>query len=172
MLAGPTETRFGRGLESQPEAKGFAHQTVCPQGCAENFMTGVWKKSGWRHFVLGLCVAFAGAACSTTPSPPQPATHVVLIWMKHPDSPYDRARLIRGARTLQMMPGVVRVDTGRTVPIENDQTDRSFDLGVAITFRDRAALERYEGDPRRAAAMERYLGPLVRRYVVYDVSSR
>ncbi len=134
-------------------------------------MRTLWKMS-WGRVALGLCLALAGAACRTTPTSPQPATHVVLMWMKHPDSTYDRARLIRGARSLQMMPGVVRVDTGRTVPMENDQTDRSFDLGVAITFRDRAALGRYERDPRRAAALERYLSPLVQRYVVYNLGSR
>lgn len=94
------------------------------------------------------------------------------MWMKRPDSIYDRTQLIHAARSLQMMPGVVRVDTGRTVPMENDQTDRSFDLGVAITFRDRAALQRFEHDPRRASAMERYLSPLVQRYVVYDLGTR
>lgn len=135
-------------------------------------MICVWKKSGWVQGALGFCLAFAGAACSTTPAPPAPATHVILMWMKHPDSTYDRAQLIRAARSVQMMPGVVRVDTGRTVPMENDQADRSFDLGVAITFRDRAALQRFERDPRRTSGMERYLSPLVQRYVVYNLGTR
>ena len=135
-------------------------------------MKADWKMSVWRQIALTLCVAFAGDACSTTPETPHPVQRVVLMWLKHPESANDRAQLVRAAHSLQMMPGVVRVDTGRTVPMENDRTDRSFDLGVAITFRDRASLERYERDPRRSAAMERYLQPLVQRYVVYNLGTR
>lgn len=107
-----------------------------------------------------------------TPAQPQPVVHVVLLWLKHPGSAADRAQLIRAAHSLRMMPGVVRVDAGRTLPLPATETDRSFDLGVAITFRDRAALQRYERDPRQAEAMERYLRPLVRRSVAFNSGVR
>ena len=103
---------------------------------------------------------------------PQPVTHVVLMWLKHPESAADRAQLVRAAHSLRMMPGVLRVETGRTVRGLGPEVDRSFDLGVVITFRDRAALERYEEDPRHSGAMERYLRPLVRHYEVYNLGVR
>ena len=115
------------------------------------------------HFLL---------ACGTMPAPSPTVTHVVLMWLKHPGRSADRAQLIRAAHSLRMIPGVLRVEAGRAVPALPPGVDRSFDLGVVITFRDRAALQRYEKDPRHLEAMRRYLRPLVRRYEVYNLSGR
>ena len=67
---------------------------------------------------------------------------------------------------------MLSVQAGHAVPALAPGADRSFDLGVVITLRDRAALQRYEKDPRHADAMRRYLRPLVRRYEVYNLSGR
>jgi Stress responsive A/B Barrel Domain len=119
---------------------------------------------------LAMCLFLPG--CGTMPAPAPTVTHVILIWMKHPHRSTDRAKLRRAAYSLRMMPGVLRVEAGRTVPALPPGLDRSFDLGVVITFRDQAALQRYEKDPRHLEAMRRYLRPLVRRYEVYNFSSR
>ena len=119
---------------------------------------------------LVMCLCVPG--CGTLPAPTPTVTHVALIWMKHPDRSADRAKLRRAAYSLRMMPGVLQVEAGRTVPALPPGLDRSFDLGVVITFRDQAALQRYEKDPRHLEAMRRYLRPLVRRYEVYNFSSR
>ncbi len=108
--------------------------------------------------------------CSTVPVEPHPVAHVVLMWLKRPDQAGDRAQLVRAAHSLQMMPGVVRVKTGRELPPMNREVDQSFDLAAVITFRDQAALQRYEGDARHRA--ERYLAPLVRRYAIYNIDAR
>jgi hypothetical protein len=118
----------------------------------------------WSSILLG--------ACLTTPPFSPSVTRVVLMWLKHPGRSADRAQLIRAARSLRMIPGVLRVQTGRTVPTLVPGADRSFDLGVVITFRDRAALQRYEKDPRHLEAMRRYLRPLVRRYEIYNLTGR
>lgn len=120
--------------------------------------------------VLAICLFLLG--CGTLPAPSPAVTHVVLMWLKHPDRGADRAQLIRAAHSLRMIPGVMRVEAGRAVPALAPGVDRSFDLGVVITFRDRAALRRYEKDPRHLEAMRRYLRPLVRRYEVYNLSAR
>ncbi len=39
---------------------------------------------------------------------------------------------------------------------------------VLFTFRDRAALHRFEKDPQHAAAIKSILKPLVKRYVVFN----
>lgn len=135
-------------------------------------MHGIRKKTGDGKFLLVLGLMLATAGCGTTPSQSQPVQHIILMWLVHPGSVADRAQLVRAARSLQMMPGVLRVKTGREVPLPNAEADRNFDLGVVITFRDRAALQRYEKDPRHADAMQRYLQPLVRRYVVYNLGTR
>ena len=124
------------------------------------------------NILLALGLVLASASCSTTPTAPQPVQHVVLMWLERPESAADRAQLVRAARSLQMMPGVVRVETGRNVPSPNTEADRDFDLGVVITFRDRASLQRYEKNPRHTEEMQRYLKPLVRRYAVYNLGTR
>ncbi len=136
-------------------------------------MTRPWKNLRGENLALALCLAFAVAACTTSPpSAPQPFTQVVLVWLKNPSSTTDRAQLIRAAQALRMMPGVVKVSTGRAAPLPPAATDRSYDLDVVVTFRDRAAYERYRRDPRHARAMERFLRPLVQRYEIYGQGNR
>ena len=112
------------------------------------------------------------SSCTGLPVQSHPVRHVVLMWLKHPEQAAGRAKLIRRSHSLRMIPGVLRVEAGGTPPLPPTAVDRSYDLGVVITFRDRAALERYENDPRSQAAVHRYLKPLVRRYEVYDLDSR
>lgn len=128
--------------------------------------------NGRRDAALTLGVLFFFGACQTNPGPPQPVTHVVIMWLKHPERAADRAQLVRAAHSLRLMPGVTGVRTGRSVAFPAREADRNFDLGVAITFRDRAALQRYQRDFGHLDAMQRYLQPLVRRYVVYNFSDR
>lgn len=133
------------------------------------------KNNGGRFgAVAGLAIltVLFGAACSTTPGPSPTVTRVVLVWLKHHGNSADRAQLIRAAHSLRMIPGVLRVETGRPVPTLGPDVDRSFDLGVLITFRDRAALRRYEKDPRFLEAIRNYLRPLVRRYEVFNLGER
>lgn len=120
--------------------------------------------------VLALAWFFAG--CQTVPPAAPTVTHVVLMWLKHPERAADRSQLIRAARSLRMIPGVLRVEAGGAIPPVGPQARRDFDLGVVITFRDRAALRRYEKDPRHLEAMRHYLQPLVRHYEVYNLPGR
>ena len=115
---------------------------------------------------------FCYAGCLSPPPPPPKVIHVVLLWLKHPHRVADRAQLIRAAHSLRMIPGVLRVETGRSVPPLGPDASRDFDLAVVITFRDRAALQRYEKDPRHLEAMCRYLKPLVQRYEVHNLTDR
>ncbi len=122
-------------------------------------------------------VALVGAlvicgGCSTLVAPPPPFRHVVLVWLKHPDRPDDRAQLVRTARSLRMVRGVVRVETSNNVADLPAGADRSFDLAIVITFRDRAALDRFGKDARHRAAVGRYLRPLVRRQEIYNFDGR
>jgi hypothetical protein len=112
------------------------------------------------------------AACSTAPMPPPAVSHVVLLWLKHPHRLADRDKIVRMAHSLRGIPGVLEVKAGRSIGSVGPNPPRDFDLGVVITFRDRAALQRYERDPRHLEAMRRYLDPLVRHYEVYNLVGR
>ncbi|MGH8092099.1 MAG: Dabb family protein [Chthoniobacterales bacterium] len=117
-----------------------------------------------------ICPAIFLAACATTPPPP--VTHVVLIWLKHPHRVADRTQLVRMAHSLRMIPGVLQVEAGGSIPPLGPSVHHDFDLGVVVTFRDRSALQRYEKDPRHLEAMSHYLRPLVRHYEVYNLVAR
>jgi hypothetical protein len=132
-------------------------------GTDRNFSGGI---------ALALTLAICCGGCMLTPDEPRPITRVVLMWLKRPGSAADRAQLIRGAKSLRMIPGVMQVETGRTLPEMNQPVDRSFDLAVVITLQDRAALARFEKDPRHRAAVARYLKPLVRHYEIYNLGVR
>ena len=118
--------------------------------------------------ILLSCLFLAG--CAMTPPPPVHVSQVVLFWLKHPESQADRAKLVRTVRSLQMIPGVRRVEIRRNVPELPPGADRNFDLAAVVTFSDRAALQRYRKDPRHRETMRRYLRPLVRHYEVYNLS--
>jgi hypothetical protein len=124
---------------------------------------------------MALLLIFAAAfltACAIALPPAPTITHVVLIWMTHPNRTEDRRELENAAHSLQRLPGVVRVETTRSLPRRGGRIPQGYDLAVLITFRDRMALRLYEGDPRRFEAMHRYLRPLVERYEVRNFSDR
>jgi hypothetical protein len=123
------------------------------------------------HFgMVALLSCFFLTGCGTTPAPPPSVTQVILLWLKHPNRQADRDQIARNAHSLRMIPGVRQVETGRAVPALPPGFDPSFDLAVVITFRDRAALQRYRKDPRHLEIMRHYLRPLVRRYEIYNLS--
>ncbi|MEO5719377.1 MAG: Dabb family protein [Chthoniobacterales bacterium] len=124
------------------------------------------------HAIAAICTSLFLGGCQMAPPVSPTVTHVVLMWLKHPERAGDRAKLIRAAHSLRIIPGVLRVQTGGVMPPISPPPRRDFDLGVVITFRDRAALRRYEKDPRHLEAMRRYLQPLVRHYDVYNLSGR
>lgn len=126
---------------------------------------------GWMTLLLIFPTVFL-AACAIALPPAPTITHVVLIWMKHPNRTEDRRDLENAAHSLQRLPGVVRVETRRSLPPRGGHFPQGYDLAILITFRDRMALRLYEGDPRRFEAMRRYLRPLVERYEVRNFSDR
>src|SRR5438874_8273952 len=95
-------------------------------------------------------------------------THVMLFWLKRPGNVDDQNFLRRGLRTLRRARGINDMRVGRPLPVDRQDVEQSFDLGVVIIFRDRQALEKFERDQRREQALDAMLRPLVRRYTVYN----
>ncbi len=98
----------------------------------------------------------------------KPVTHVVIFWLKRPDNVADRASLARASKSFRQMPGVVSVEVGNGLSVRRAGIEQRFDMMVLFTFRDRAALHRFEKDPQHAAAIKSILKPLVKRYVVFN----
>lgn len=129
-----------------------------------------WETARLAAIALGTLFCLEG--CLTAPPSSAHVTHVVLMWLKHPERARDRAQLIRASHSLRMIPGVLRVETDGRIPPLGPGVRRDFDLAVVITFADQAALERYQTDPRHLEATRRYLRPLVRHYEVYNLGGR
>ncbi len=120
----------------------------------------------------GAVAAVAAILLVLTPSLSHAAqgqvSHVVVFWLKNPQSSADRAALSRASKSFRSLPGVARVEVGRPLPVRRPGIEQSFDLAVILTFRDRAALARFASDPRHTAAVRSVLKPLVKRFIVFD----
>src|SRR5438094_10421274 len=95
-------------------------------------------------------------------------THVMLFWLKRPGNVDDQNFLRRALRTLRRARGVNDVRFGRPLPVDRPDVERSFDLGVIMTFRDREAFSKFERDQQGEQAIDAMLRPLVRQYTVYN----
>jgi len=74
-------------------------------------------------------------------------------------------------RTLRRFRGVNDVRLGRPLPVNQPESEQSFDLGVVVIFCDREAFEKFDHDPRRRRALDTIFEPLVRRYTVYNFAN-
>ena len=114
-------------------------------------------------------VACLGLGCRT-PRAPESAPrvgHVVIFWLKQPGDEVARQRVIDASRSFRSISGVFGVEAGAVLPSPRPNVDKSYDVAVVMWFRDRDALEAYQGHPRHQA-MLREVGTLVERTVVYD----
>lgn len=98
-------------------------------------------------------------------------SHVVIVWLKRPGNAQDQQQLIRASESFRKIRGVIRVEAGVGMPVTRPGVEQEFDVGVAIVFRDRAALQSYEKDPRHLRALRETMKPLAKRYLVYNFSS-
>ena len=84
------------------------------------------------------------------------------------DSFLSCAKVIAASYGFTAIPGVLSVSAGPSVPSPRAVVDSSYDVGVVITVRDRAALAAYLEHPTHKHAVQEVLGPLARQIVVYD----
>ena len=97
-------------------------------------------------------------------------THIVLMWLKQPGDAAAIDKIIATSREFAKIPGVVSVRAGRALPSTRPVVDDSFDVGLAMTFTDAAALNAYEVHPQHVKAVREVLRPLAERILVYDIT--
>jgi hypothetical protein len=97
-------------------------------------------------------------------------THVVLLWLKSPGDAAAIDRIVSTSREFTKIPGVMSVRVGRALPSTRPVVDSSFDVGLAMTFNDAAALQAYEVHPQHVKAVREVLRPLAARIQVYDIT--
>jgi hypothetical protein len=54
------------------------------------------------------------------------------------------------------------------MPVQRPNVEQVFDLCAVFTFRDRAALQEYQADPRHKQVMNDVLKPRAKHYIVFD----
>ena len=96
-------------------------------------------------------------------------THVVLLWLKKPGDAAAIDRIIETSREFRSIPGVLGVRAGRPLPSTRPVVDATFDVGLAMSFADEAALAAYEVHPQHVKAVQEVLRPLAARIQVYDI---
>jgi hypothetical protein len=121
-----------------------------------------------RNVLLLFCLGVLACSPLQTPPPQAGVCHVVVCWLKEPGNPAQREELIRRSQEFKAIPGVIRVQAGTPLPAERAVVDGSYDVAVAIDFRDEAALRAYETHPLHQKAVEEVLKPLVGKFVIYD----
>jgi Stress responsive A/B Barrel Domain len=118
---------------------------------------------------LLLCLRSSNAQAANARS--GQVTHVMLFWLERPGNFDGQNILLRALRTLRRFRGVNDVRLGRPLPVNQPESEQSFDLGVVVIFCDREALEKFDHDPRRRRALDTIFEPLVRRYTVYNFAN-
>ena len=97
--------------------------------------------------------------------------HVVLMWLKDPTDHAARQKIIDASESFRQIPGVLDVRHGRPVPSTRPIVDSSFDIGLVITFKDRAALDAYGPHPIHKKAADELILPATKQIKVYDIES-
>jgi hypothetical protein len=102
-------------------------------------------------------------------SPAAPATvfHTVIFWLKADTPAAKRDEIIRNTQSLEQLPMVEKVFVGQPIMSDRKVVDDSFSVAFTMTFKDEAALEAYNADPRHKKSSARTL-PYVARGVIYD----
>ena len=128
-----------------------------------------------KRFVVSIVlVALTGVlpACKQVLNAPQyqkgTVSHVVLCYLKNKGSAGDRQKLLEATRPLREIPGVYDIEVGYVLPSSRAVVVSDYDVGIIVFFRDAAAMEAYEKDPRHVKAVKEVLEPLTSKVVVYD----
>jgi hypothetical protein len=95
--------------------------------------------------------------------------HVVFCWLAQP-SAENRARVVSTSKELATIPGVIDLVAGTALPGGRDIVDDSFDVGVAMTFRNKQDMENYLVSEAHMSRVREVLQPLCGRILVYDIS--
>jgi len=96
--------------------------------------------------------------------------HVVLMWLKDPADATARQKIIDASESFRQISGVLDVRHGRPVPSTRPIVDSTFDIGLVITFKDRASLNAYGTHPTHQKAAQELIQPNTKQIKVYDIA--
>ena len=93
--------------------------------------------------------------------------------MNEPGNAAVKDRIVESARSFSReIPGILGMSIGDALPSPREVVDDSFDLGLVLRFKDKAALDAYEKHPVHVKAVKEVLAPNASKLKVYDVIVR
>jgi hypothetical protein len=123
-----------------------------------------------HHLCLSLILLSLSCQSSPTAASSGHVDHVVLMWLKDPNDTSARQKIMDASESFRQIPGVLDVRHGRPVPSTRPIVDSSFDIGLVITFKDRASLDAYATHPIHAKAAKDLIQPNTKQIKVYDIA--
>lgn len=131
-------------------------------------------------FVAGLLCVAALCGCQSNGAStavgkveaPGTVTHIVLLWLKDPQDAAGKQKIIEATESFKQIPGVLRVAVGEPLPDTRPTVDTTYDLGIAITMRDREALAAYGPHPIHQKAANEVLLPRIKSIKAYDIEAK
>lgn len=96
------------------------------------------------------------------------ANHVILLWLKEPDNLKHQQQIIQATESLQLIPGVIKIRTGISIPSSRKIVDDSFDIGIHMFFANQQVMEEYINHPQHTNIVRQEIMPFVEKIVIYD----
>jgi hypothetical protein len=160
VVGGFSETRTSMTVDEFRSRQKQACLSSCPRQ-----LIYIMKK------IILLCAAVVFSSCAGIAPPASPGTvdHCVFFWMKHPNNPVERQKIVDATNRLRVIGGIHSLDYGKAVPSDRPVVDDSFDFGLLVRFESVAALHAYEKDPRHMKEVNEVLLPLTKKVLVYDI---
>ena len=95
-------------------------------------------------------------------------SHIVIFWTD-PASPRAADELIAGAeKYLKSIPGVLSYHVGRMASSHRPVVDQSYQVGLNLTFPDKATQDAYQVHPQHLEFVEKVFKRVCTKVVVYD----
>lgn len=119
--------------------------------------------------LVGIILLLGG--CSSLPATNHTQggiNHIILLWLHDPGNPRQQQQIIDATKSLENIPGVIKIRVGTTLPSERKIVDSSFDIGIHMLFSDQQAMADYISHPDHVSTVGQAIMPLVKRIQIYD----
>lgn len=131
------------------------------------------KSSRWSlAAIAAAAIALTGVMGSPASASELPGkfVHHVYFWLKQPNSPADRAKLIDGLKTLSSVKTIKAHHIGVPAATDRPVIDKSYSVSWMLVFANKADQDSYQVDPIHLEFVDK-LSPLWDRVVVYDAEA-
>ena len=95
-------------------------------------------------------------------------SHIVIFWTKDGVENAMEELVAGMEKYLKPIPGVIHYHVGRMVPSHRDVVDQTYQVGLNLTFADKATQDAYQEHPLHIEFVEKVFKRVCERVIVYD----